>query len=115
GSLPRGSRRGAASNARGPRSYQLANDAVGFAPLEVAGERHVQAVEDGSPEVAKADVFLHEMPLVADAQARAARQHRRQVMVVVGVDGAAATAVGDEGVVEQRAVPFADGLELAQE
>ncbi len=89
---------------------QFPDDAVRFAPLEVFGDGDVHAIEDGAPEVAEPDIFLHDVALVLDAQARTAGQHGRQVMVVVGVDGAAAAAVGDEGVVEQRAVAFLDRL-----
>src|SRR5262249_11371355 len=85
---------------------------IRLAALKILGQGHADAVYHGLPDVADHDAFLDEMSLVLDSQPGAAAKNEGQVVSTVTAVSVGCRPSG-HGMVEQRAVPFLDALELA--
>src|SRR5687768_2812507 len=64
---------------------QLPYDAGGEATLEVCGDGHADAVNDGLPDVGDRHAVLHQMALMLHAKRGAAAEDEREVFRVVSI------------------------------
>ncbi len=76
----------------------------------------IDTIQEREPQVIERRLFLgNDVPARLDRAAGAASDKNRKIVVIVGVAVPEAAAVGDHGLIQQRAIPFAGRFQLVEQ